>query len=147
LAGGINTYAYVGANPISNSDPSGLEQCDIDAAVKTAQNRRPDMNFGRGAPKIDITSGGKWGESQNATYALANGKADYYIHMNVLFLQPLNDFQSQFKVLENYFHEGAHFTNVLADHTTIYPEARQNALDSWNDFKAARDKLCGCKGK
>lgn len=51
--GGINTYAYVGGNPVSRIDPFGLTQCDIDVAFAFAKTMNPHIKLGAGAPKAD----------------------------------------------------------------------------------------------
>lgn len=45
LAGGINTYAYVGGSPVSRLDPTGLAQCDVDDMTALARALNPDMNI------------------------------------------------------------------------------------------------------
>ena len=143
LAGGINTYAYVGGNPVSRIDPRGLEQCDIDAAMIVAKTHRSDMKFGAGLPKVDLTGQGLYGEAQilgrKPTY-------DGFIHLNEFFLDPLDE-KRQFKILETYYHEAAHFTWPQTKHSPIYASAAENANASWPAFKALRDKLCGCTKK
>ncbi|QNA87722.1 RHS repeat protein [Massilia sp. Dwa41.01b] len=141
LRGGINTYGYVGGNPVSRIDPLGLEQCDIDAARVTAKRYLPNLNVGAGPPKADYAGGGWWGEAQIIG---RQPHYDGYIHMTIKFLEPL-DLAMQARVLENYYHEAGHFTWPDAGHETIYPYARANLERSWKDFKALRDKLCKCK--
>jgi RHS repeat-associated protein len=52
LAGGINTYAYVGGNPISFVDPMGLAECDVDDMTALAAASNPDMNITRATMKL-----------------------------------------------------------------------------------------------
>lgn len=141
LGGGINTYSYVSGNPASRIDPWGLEQCDIDAAEQTAKKLQPNMNFGKGHPKVDITGMAAYGEAQ------IPGREpgfDGYIHINTMFLEPLNE-GMQFKILETYYHEAGHFTWPNSYHDIIRPFARAQAEQSWNKFKDLRDRLCKCK--
>ncbi|WP_228893678.1 hypothetical protein [Pseudoduganella aquatica] len=125
---------------MSRIDPTGLEQCDIDAAEKTARERVPNMNFGKGSPKFGYAGMGWYGQAQ----ILGREEGfDGYIHLNKMFLKPL-DARMQFKVLETYYHEVGHFTWQEAYHDVIYPYAAKNAEASWERFQAMRSKLCKC---
>ena len=141
LAGGVNTYAYVEGNPVTRIDPSGLEQCDIDAAEKAAKQHLPNMNFGAGPPKVDYPGAGWFGEAQIIG---REPHYDGYIHLNMMFLKPLDE-RMQFKVLETYYHEAGHFTWPEAYHNVIFPYAAKNAEITWAKFKTLRDKLCKCR--
>jgi RHS repeat-associated protein len=56
LASGVNTYGYVGANPISFFDLLGLTQQDIDEMVCLARIRNPDIRI----PNPKISDLGKY---------------------------------------------------------------------------------------
>lgn len=150
LAGGINTYAYVGGNPVNRVDPEGLEQCDIDAAYQTAKSHLPNFTFGAGAPKPDYAGAGAYGESRNSNYTGPN--RDGYIHLNTRFLAPLDDSSkfSSFKLLETVYHEGAHFEwqkGPNAYHDFIFPFAAKNAHETEQQYQKLRSKLCQCSKK
>ena len=36
LIGGLNTYGYVGANPLTNIDPLGLIKDSVESAIESA---------------------------------------------------------------------------------------------------------------
>ncbi|MQA40161.1 hypothetical protein [Rugamonas aquatica] len=118
----------------------GLEQCDIDAAERTAKERLPNMNFGAGSPRVDYAGMGWYGEAQ-----IPGRKPNYdgYIHLNTMFLKPLDE-RMQRKILETYYHEAGHFTWPEAYHDVIFPYAAKNAEASWERFKTVRSKLCKC---
>jgi RHS repeat-associated protein len=149
LAGGTNPYGYVAGNPLRSTDPTGLSQCDIDAALIIAKTHHPEMKFGAGAPKPDYGGAGAWGEAQIVGHP-SGPNYDGYIHLNQGFLMPLVP-ALQFKVLETTYHEMGHFTRPAAlqfargtDHEYIMPMADQYAQASFAAFKKLRDKLCGC---
>jgi len=56
LAGGINTYAYVGGNPISFFDPSGLCPCGTPAGVISAA-RSDNRDWSTNADRTDVNAG------------------------------------------------------------------------------------------
>ncbi|WP_191966496.1 RHS repeat-associated core domain-containing protein [Cellvibrio sp. KY-YJ-3] len=54
LTGGINTYAYVGSNPISFVDPMGLSAEDIAYCFNRARNFNPDLKFPKKYKILDL---------------------------------------------------------------------------------------------
>jgi uncharacterized protein RhaS with RHS repeats len=53
LGGGINTYAYVGGNPLSYIDPMGLTREQVDAMLEKVRCNSPDLNV---PDHVDIPS-------------------------------------------------------------------------------------------
>ena len=155
LGGGINTYGYVGDNPISNVDPFGLSQCDIDAALSTAKAFYPNLNFGQGPPISDLPKGG--GEAAHSNlknqgqYKNIPGR-DGRIHLNMKYLDCLNDDQAV-DLLDSVIHESLHFTRPPElqvppdfDHTFVVPEAARKTGAASNAFLVNRRKCkCACE--
>jgi RHS repeat-associated protein len=42
-SGGINLYGYVGGDPVNATDPMGLAQCDVDAALDVVKDAFPNV--------------------------------------------------------------------------------------------------------
>lgn len=146
LAGGLNTYSYVGGNPVNLIDPLGLTQCDIDAAMEFAKMRNTKIKFGEGPALADIRRGGDEG------YAALTG--DRRIHVNERFLDVL-DWSGVYNLLDTVIHEGLHFTRPQHlqgiengyDHAYVAPEATRLAREQVYDFEEFRKQRCGGCGE
>ena len=154
LRGGINTYAYVGSNPLTAIDPSGLTQCDIDTAFAVAKDFYPTFNMGEGPPVVDLPR-----DYLNAgeSYLRNEGDAtnipgrDGLIHLKVKFLDCLSDDDALY-LLKSVLHEILHFTRPYQlqgppkfDHGFIKPESEKMTSALRVPFLKAREKCKCCK--
>jgi RHS repeat-associated protein len=155
LAGGVNTYAYVGGNPISRFDRNGLLQCDIDAALATAQQTNNDLNFGRGPPKVDIPANDRrsgFASLINQGNATNIAGRDGLIHLNTSYLRSLTTAQAT-DLYDTVIHEALHFSRPASmqipengyDHAFIEPDASRRVGLSLTSFLKARANACGCQ--
>ncbi len=95
LAGGINTYSYVGGNPVNFIDPLGLTQRDIDVARLLAKQTQPDLEFPNTYGSLDL---GK--EAARTSYGLGTA-------LNSAYQKELSDDQAK-DLLDTIIHEGIH---------------------------------------
>jgi RHS repeat-associated protein len=154
LAGGVNTYTYVGGNPMSYIDPMGLTQCDIDVAYATARQMNPDMKFGEGPPIADIPwSDQRTGSAELRSQGLRNNipGRDGRIHVSSNYLNSLDD-AGKMRLLTTIIHEGLHFSGPALlqdeeygfDHAFIKPEGARRTAAAKSQYKKNMKK-CGCR--
>src|SRR5580704_12916760 len=123
---------YVGGNPLSYTDPSGLTQHDIDVAYNLARSTYPDLIFGPGEPIADLAINSGYA---GLSYLKNQGELtnipgrDDSIHINKSYLDNLDDTQAT-DLLDTIIHEALHHTRPAElqippdyDHAYIVPEA------------------------
>jgi RHS repeat-associated protein len=114
LGGGINTYAYVGGNPVNFIDPLGLTQYDIDVARQIAIETQPDMKFPEQYGSTDL---GNTEDGRRITGLTLppddNGKGGGTI-LDDIYQKNLSDKQAG-ELLDTIIHEADHYSNRRGD--------------------------------
>ena len=133
LLGGLNTYAYVGGNPVSVVDSFGLTQEDIDCLFSLAREREIDLRFPEELNVIDLP-----GEVVGRTNFL-NGS----IAVDNRYLEVLTPTQ-RIGLYDTIVHEGLHLTQgavfSLFRHGQIYKDAARRSEASAQSI----GEQCGC---
>lgn len=150
LIGGVNTYGYVGSNPLNQVDILGLTACDIEAAMIAAKKVNRDMTFGDGLPVADLPRSNSHMRGEARLREL-NPDFDNKIHVNEFYLDVLNG-GYLIDLLNTVIHEGLHFTRPASDqveannydHEYIVPEAARRTGATLKEFNKQRSK-CGCE--
>jgi RHS repeat-associated protein len=140
LAGGLNTYTYVGGNPVSRFDPSGLTQRDIDLAYILIKQTQTDLKFPDAQPMTaTLTTPGSAGEYDPVVRS---------IFLNERFLGTLTRGE-QFELLDTIIHELLHFNDYPAgpDHNSfvrdgLYDEANRRSRGLIQSYFAFRATPC-----
>lgn len=134
LQGGINTYAYVGGNPVMYVDPLGLTQEDIDCLFALAKERETDVKFPSELQVKDLGGG-------------TVGYTNYFartITVDDRYLKVLSPAQRT-DLYDTIVHEGLHFTRGMIysalNHPKIYDEAAKRTEAAKG---SAGGKGCGC---
>jgi hypothetical protein len=134
----LNTYAYVGGNPVSRYDSKGLTQADIDFALRMIQNTQTDLNF-FGISKVGTAT------PPNGFIGLDNPKGwaglEYGINVHPMFLGVL-DARAARSLLETLLHEILHL-NYPNDKSewSIESEAKIRANPIFEGFNRRRLNL------
>jgi RHS repeat-associated protein len=160
LRAGMNSYTYVGGNPLRLIDFLGLTQCDIDFALRFARENVtdqtiPDLVHTRA--DLDDAIGRTWHPNDPANLT----PGDFYVAVSTDFLGEL-DGGMQNLLLETIIHEGQHIDEpdrlwrLPKDHpdrVSSHRQIRQSALDKINALRDryrleranSEDSSCQCQ--
>lgn len=138
LAGGVNTYAYVGGNPISKVDPTGLTEEQISCMLREVANDNPDLNV---PDEIGVAN---WFNGRGAAFTdLFSGQ----ITISGYYLRKL-DASGLKSLYDTIAHEAIHRTKPKSDrwlrpftHDDIYADAKKRTEERYN--KDGKNS-CGC---
>lgn len=151
MAGGLNTYAYVGGNPINKIDPLGLTDCDILAALRVAEqivNRD-------GLSNVNVPSSVRRGELDPNLGITEMGWIFRPVTLDNRYWMDLTSYghlQLFEVVLHESMHRGQGFfyqwygeDRIESEHAEITQRASRFARDYFTEFEEARKSLCECK--
>ncbi|MGY1408151.1 MULTISPECIES: RHS repeat-associated core domain-containing protein [unclassified Luteimonas] len=139
IDGGLNTYAYVGGNPISRIDPFGLTQQDIDCLYSHAKATETDLKFPNRDPVVKDLGG-------------ASGMYNAFtrtLYLDSQYLEPLTHAQ-RVDLYDTIVHEVLHRTWGVTSgrgdrhsgrHSEVWKEAERRTS---NQASSIKDGPCGC---
>ena len=150
----IFIYAYVGGNPLSNIDPLGLTQCDIDTARAIAA--AADLQMSTGQPLLFPSSYGSanlgFTDQPKPRRITARTIPGFGTVLSDYYQQVLNNQQAA-ELLDTIIHEAVHYTLDINDPRqnddvpTGFPYSEAKRLTSKSLIKAlnAQRKSCACE--
>lgn len=138
LAGGINTYAYVGGNPLSYADPLGLTRAQVDCMLGVARANNPDLKV---PDTIDISSHFEGMDTAVTSPITLNVTLSNFYNGDL-------DRDGMYSLYKTIVHESIHRTKGRQDmirrpfdHPDIYAEATRRAQEF---FKREASNDCTC---
>jgi RHS repeat-associated protein len=153
-AGGTNLYVYVGSNPISLIDPSGLSQCDIDFALDFARRHVRDQSLPEDPLVMSLEEGvrGRTWHPKDPSNPRPGG---FTVAISDNYLGDLTHTQLV-DLLEVVIHEGLHIDQPehlwtlppnhperATDHSRIHDEGLRRANQHREQYRQER-LTCGC---
>ena len=138
VTAGVNTYGYVGADPVNLFDPQGLTQQDIDEIVCLARILEPDIKIPN--PKI-ANLGYFFGskvEGQVASWPWSQ------VYIDSMYLQPLNADQ-RIDLYNTIVHESWHWDQQPFYWRGLHPDAAEREAYAVANARTinARDRITG----
>lgn len=127
-----------------------MTECDVDVAYQIAKESLPDLDFGRGRPKMDLPNINSGATALGQAHFVEDGR-DGYIHLSTYYEPELGAVVS-LSLLRSVIHEALHFSRPINDqrawnnydHAFIAPEAARLAEQLNEAYQAARKSQCGC---